>query len=389
VAVGALARPRAARAVEPALAAGATVVIGYGLAGRLLPGIVELARSRSAGGRLEQPLTYWNAEGALAAVGLVLCARLAGDRSRPAWMRAAAAAAFALLGAGVYLSYSRGAIAVTVLGLVVLVAWAPTRAQLRAAAVALACGIAAALGSAALPGVASLEGTHHTRDGLIGLAILVVLGAFAAAAAPRGDDRPLSWSRRLGPAAAVLLAAVAAGLVTAGLGERPTAEQLATGADASRLTTASSYRYEYWRIGLRAFADHPLEGLGAGSFRVLWLKERPVGETVRDTHSIEVEMAAELGLVGLLALGLLVAGVVLAGREALRRDPAAAAGACAALLAWFVHASIDWDWQMPAVSLPAIALAGVLISAGRAPTAGPAAPAPPASAARSRDRARG
>ena len=70
VAIGAL--PRAARAVEPALAAGATIVIGYGLAGRLLPDLVELDRSRSAGGRLEQPLTYWNAEGALAAVGLVL-----------------------------------------------------------------------------------------------------------------------------------------------------------------------------------------------------------------------------------------------------------------------------------------------------------------------------
>ena len=180
--------PRA-RAVEPALAAGATIVIGYGLAGRLLPGVVELARSRSAGGRLEQPITYWNAEGALAAIGLVLCARLAGDRSRPGWMRVAAAAALAPLGAGVYLSYSRGAIAVAVLGLLALVAWAPSTAQLRAAAVALAVGVLAALGTAALPGVASLEGTHETRDGLIGLAILLVLAIAAAALAPRRPRR--------------------------------------------------------------------------------------------------------------------------------------------------------------------------------------------------------
>ena len=34
---------------------------------------------RSAAGRLDQPLTYWNATGALAALGLVLCARVAGD----------------------------------------------------------------------------------------------------------------------------------------------------------------------------------------------------------------------------------------------------------------------------------------------------------------------
>ena len=96
VAVGVLRIPRvAARGRAGAGRRRSTVVIGYGLAGRLLPGLVELERSRSAGGRLEQPITYWNAEGALAAMGLVLCARLAGDRTRPGWMRAAAAAAAA------------------------------------------------------------------------------------------------------------------------------------------------------------------------------------------------------------------------------------------------------------------------------------------------------
>jgi hypothetical protein len=38
-----------------------------------------------------------------------------------------------------------------------------------------------------------------------------------------------------------------------------------------------------------------------------------------------------------------------------------AAGPCAAALVWFVHASIDWDWQLPAVTLPAIVLAGALV----------------------------
>jgi hypothetical protein len=387
VAIGTL--HRAARAVEPALAAGATVVVGYGLAGRLLPGVVELERSRGAGGRLEQPLTYWNAEGALAALGLVLCARLAGDRSRPAWMRAAAAAAFAPLCAGVYLSYSRGALAVAVLGLLALVTWAPSQAQLRAAAFALATGVLAALASAALPGVASLEGTHRTRDGLFGLAILVVLAALAAARAPRGEDGSLAWAHRLKPAVPIAIAAVVVGLVIGALGEKPTAKQLSAGANASRLSTASSYRYEYWRIGLNAFAHHPLKGLGAGGFRVQWLKERDIPETVSDTHSIEIEMAAELGVVGLISLSMLIAGVVLAGREALHRDPAAAAGACAATLAWFLHASIDWDWQMPAVSLPAIVLAGALISAAGSPTADPAAHERPAPAAPSPRRARG
>jgi hypothetical protein len=389
LAVGALSSPRTIRAVEPALAAGITVVIGYGLAGRLLPGMIELARSRGAGGRLEQPITYWNAEGALAAMGLVLCARLAGDPSRPRWMRAAAAAAAAPLGAGVYLSYSRGAIAAAVVGLVVLVAAAPTRAQLRAAAVALAVAVLAAAASAACPGVASLEGGERTRDGAIALALLIGIAAVAGLFTMRSrlPEGALRRSRRLGRVGAVVLAAAAIGLVAGGLGERPTDAQLAAGATAGRLTTTTSYRYEYWRVALRELRREPLRGLGAGGFRVAWLKQRPVAEAVRDTHSIELEMAAELGLVGLLAFVAMVGGAVVAGRDALRREPEVVAGMCAATVAWVLHASIDWDWQLPAVSLPAVILAGVMIGVA-APRADPGARPRPGPAARSPDRTR-
>jgi hypothetical protein len=47
----------------------ALVVIGYALSGRLLPGVVPPARHRARAARLEQPMTYWNATGALAAIG--------------------------------------------------------------------------------------------------------------------------------------------------------------------------------------------------------------------------------------------------------------------------------------------------------------------------------
>ena len=178
-------------------------------------------------------------------------------------------------------------------------------------------------------------------------------------ASPAGDAPPPV--RRLGAIAAVAAAAVAAGLVIGGLAERPSASELAAGAQAKRLTTVSSNRYEYWRVGLAAFADHPLRGLGAGGFRVRWLQERKIPEGVRDVHSLELEQAAELGIAGLLALCALLAGVLLAARTALRRDPGPAAGAAAAAVVWLVHASIDWDWQLPAVTLPAIVLAGALI----------------------------
>jgi O-antigen ligase len=175
-----------------------------------------------------------------------------------------------------------------------------------------------------------------------------------------GDDR-LPWPRRPAPIAIGIAAVMAIGLVVGGLSEKPSARELAAGANATRLTSVSSNRYEYWRVGLRAFGEKPLIGLGSGGFRVFWLKERSIPEAVKDVHSLELELAAELGLVGLLAFALLVAGVGMATRRALRRAPALAAGPCAALLAWFLHASIDWDWELPAVTLPALVLAAALI----------------------------
>jgi hypothetical protein len=57
---------------------------------------------------------------------------------------------------------------------------------------------------------------------------------------------------------------------------------------------------------------------------------------------------------------------------------------------WLLHASIDWDWQLPAVTLPAIVLGGALIVIGeRSPDRAaavppaPAAPTPDPSPARS------
>ena len=90
--------PETARLAEPVLAAGICVVVAEGLSERVAPWLVTLDRSISAGGRLEQPLGYWNAMGALAAIGLVLCAGVAGDPERRRRLRAAAVAAAPLLG---------------------------------------------------------------------------------------------------------------------------------------------------------------------------------------------------------------------------------------------------------------------------------------------------
>src|SRR3954470_15137253 len=179
-----LRHPLARRAAEPALALGTLLVIAYGLLDRLLPGLFHLLRSSTAEGRLEAPLTYWNAMGALAAVGAILCVRLADDPGRPRAMRAAAAAGAVPLAVGVQLSYSRGALAALGIGLLVLAALSLTRAQLTAIGVALATGIPAAIAANSLDGVRALAGSAGAResDGLTMLVILAVLCAVAAGA---------------------------------------------------------------------------------------------------------------------------------------------------------------------------------------------------------------
>jgi hypothetical protein len=375
IAIALLRDRRAARVTEPALALGALIAIGYGLLGRLLPGIVDLspARSFGAGGRLEQPITYWNAEGLLAAMGLVLCVRLAGDESRPRALRMAAAAGCPPLGMGVYLSYSRGALAVAAVGMLVLVATAPTWSQLRAAGVGVLTGAAAAASSAGFPGVASLTGTlgQRERDGAIMLAILalIVVGAWLLSARmvqaeSRGRARvgPLGGASRLRLLAGVAIACCVIGMVAGGLSERADGKQ-SPRATPSRLVSLTSLRYEYWRIGFRAFRANPVQGLGAGGFRVFWREHRRIAASTNAVHSLVLEMAAELGLVGLLLFGLLVGGVAAAGRRALASGTALAPGACAVCVVWLLHAAIDWDWQLPAVTLPALVLAGGLLAA--------------------------
>jgi hypothetical protein len=358
-------------AVEPALALGAVVVIGYGLAGRLLPGVVELHASARADGRLEQPLTYWNSEGLLAAMGLVLCARLAGDAGRPLAVRVLAAASCPVLGAGLYLSLSRGALVAAVIGLCVLLAAAPNRTQLRAIALAAAAAIIGAVASAAFPGVASLEGTLGARetDGGVVLALVfatMIAAGLAVAWMARAELRGrlgagrLRYAGRL-PAIVVALVALSfAGLLAGGLGERGEA-RVADGRTA-HLVSLKSMRYDYWRTGVAAFADRPLIGVGLGGYSVVWLRDRPVAAGALDAHSLPLETAVELGIVGLLALFAFLAGVGLAARRALR-ERELLAGAAAATSAWALQAALDWHWEMPAVTLPALVAAGALIAA--------------------------
>ena len=365
--------PRAGRLVEPALAAGALVIVGYGLSERLLPGLVRLERTPNALGRLEQPLTYWNGMGAVAAIGAVLAVRLAGDHTRAPWLRVAAAAGSVPLAVGVWLSFSRGVLAALGVGVLALIALAPDRPQLRAVAAIVFTGIVGSAAANVFAGVRGLEGAlaDREREGAIVLGALVVLCAAAGLATwwfARGErsgrlsvDR-LHLPRRAPAVAAAVIVVIGIGTVAIAARDRghpPVTE----GAEAARLRSLESNRYEYWSVALRdGFGAEPVRGLGAGGFQVAWLRHRDVPEGTKFAHSLYFNTMADLGAVGFGLLALFLGGLTAAAVRAHRVDRRPAAGPIAVVVVWAAHSAVDWDWELPAVTLFALVCAGLLLA---------------------------
>jgi O-antigen ligase/polysaccharide polymerase Wzy-like membrane protein len=122
-------------------------------------------------------------------------------------------------------------------------------------------------------------------------------------------------------------------------------------------------RPAYWKAAVADASAHPVLGSGAGSFDDFWLGHRTIGAFVEDAHSLYLETAAELGLVGLTLLGCALL-VPLSSAISRRRQPLVPVAA-AAYVTFLVHAGLDWDWEMPATTLAGLALAAALIGNAR------------------------
>jgi hypothetical protein len=353
----------ARRAAEPVLALGVAVVIGYAMSERLLPGLLHFAVSSTAEGRLEQPLTYWNAMGSLAAIGLILGARLCGDPYRPRPMRALAAAGSVLVGSGLYTTFSRGSLFEYAIGMVMLVVLCRRREQLHGAVVSVIAAVLGAGMTTPFHCVTALSGPRSTAEtqGAIVLAGIVVLSLLAAGAQlwliAHEQPGELKLPRYAAQIAGGLVVALMALAIVVGSTEKSTVQ---LGGGAGRLTALSSSRYAYWRVALDTFDQQPIRGVGAGGWSVYWLQRQGNNGFAQDAHSLPLQTMAELGLVGLAFLITLLVGAAMAGYKALRIDRPAAAAPSAVLVAWFAHSLIDWDWQMPAVTLIAFGMAGLL-----------------------------
>ena len=131
---------------------------------------------------------------------------------------------------------------------------------------------------------------------------------------------------------------------------------------ATRFTEGGGFRYDLWRIAFDEFKGSPLRGVGAGNYDTDYYRERRNPQPAPQPHSLEMQLLGELGIVGLAALLLLVAGVVWgmvrAASEPLERDRWVVVGAAGIFLAWLAHTSVDWLHNIPGLTGIALVAAG-------------------------------
>jgi O-Antigen ligase len=121
-------------------------------------------------------------------------------------------------------------------------------------------------------------------------------------------------------------------------------------------------RPRYWHVAWHEWELNRALGSGAGTFDRYWLHYRTVTSFARDAHSLYLETLAELGPIGLALLlaALLIPLLALRGG----RDPLLATAA-GAYVAFLVHTGVDWDWELPAVTLAGLACGSAMLVARR------------------------
>jgi O-antigen ligase len=362
---------------------------GYGLATRLFPerlGVFDPVASY----RLEEPLTYWNALGIFAAIGALIALGFAA-RGRGLVGCALAAATLPILLATVYFTFGRGAWVAALIGLAVAVAVDPRRLEL----------IVSALVLAPAPALAVLVSSHEhaltrtdaplaaaTHEGhRLALYVLLLVAVEALVAVGLAlAQRRVAPSRTVrlafgGALALIVLAALLAAFVHYGgpvalarkgynsFTTTTTSQTSPVNLNKRLFTFSGSHRSELWKAAWEDYKANPVLGSGPGTYEQYWLQHRQIQHKVRDAHNLYLEVLAELGPIGL-ALLLLALGAPLAAGIAARGHPLAPP-ALAAYIAYLVHAAVDWDWEMSAVTLAALVCGAALLAAGNTREAPP------------------
>jgi O-antigen ligase len=377
-----LGRPGARRRAVLGIALGLAVVVVAAFLVRTLPDVFHVAHGPIERRRAAFPLTYWNALGLMAALTVVAGLHVASSREHVV-LRLLGAAVVPIAVALLVLTFSRGAIAVAVLGVVVYAVLTHGRRTL--------AGLLATVPTAAVAAVIAYDShLDPLRRGAVGdghRALGVVLACAAGAvlirlalvfvidrrrsAGPAGYPAALPrWLQ--GALAGVLVVAVVV-VVASGVAsdayDKFTEAHVSATDTRQRLTQLSgSGRDDAWRVALDTWGDAPVRGSGAGTYATYWSADRPTLQTLFDGHSLYLETMGELGLIGLVLLIVPLALILerLLRRFRRRRDPLYAALFAMAVV-WLVHAAIDWDWEMPATAAWLFLAGGAVLARDRPP----------------------
>ena len=372
-------RPQSYRSLLYGAAAGITVVSAYSLATRLFP--ERLGQfDPIAGYRLSAPVGYWNALGILVVLGVILVLGIAVRGHLAAGVLAAAS--LLVLVPTLYFTFSRGAFLALAAGLAFTLFVDPRRLRFGLAALALsvcpAVAVVAARRSDPLTDAATASLTAVSRDGhRLALLLLVLAGVQVIVLVTfrlveRRVHVPARVMRAMTAGALIIgVAGLIAGVVRAG-GPDEIADRVHDGffdrsppsALNDRLFSISSNgRADLWSVAWRSFEDDPVLGTGPGTYEIAWLRERPDGQKVRDAHSLYAESLAELGVGGTVLIAAVLVLPFGALRLARRRSLVPVAGG--AYVALLVHAGLDWDWEMAAVTGTGLLCGVAMLAASR------------------------
>lgn len=371
----------------------AIVIGGYAMGVAVLVG-VHVNRALAGGdpaayflfGRLASPIDYSNALSALVLAAFWPAALLASRRGVPPVVRGIMLAAAGLLLDTAILAESRTTLVAAPVALLVYVLVVPNRlrAVLALVPVVVVCGLSAQklldVYLAVFRGEHVSSTLHDARLAIArGVVALFFVGALAGFV-----DRAVTVPARLVRSASIVAVAVAALIFVVGAagavvaygnpvhGVRVGWRHFTSNRDdygrVHLLSGLGSNRYDMWRSATLQFLRHPIGGVGSDNYGAGYLLDRHTAEEPLYPHSIELRVPAETGLVGVVLFG----GFLGVGVLALRRaragssDATRAAGAAAAmvLVYWLVHGSVDWFWEIPALTGPAIAAFALAIRTG-------------------------
>jgi hypothetical protein len=334
--------------------------------------------------RLNAPIGYINGTAGLLVMGIWPWLAYAETAPRRV-LRAAALAGAALIAGPLVLTQSRAVIPAMALSAALVLLCAPERTRravnlmIAGASVALALPWTLAVYSTGGVMARSLSPGHGLLRSAAAAMLLTALGAglvhfalsgLAARVAPQRRQRAQQLLGR-----ALVVASIASIGVGSVLGAPWVSRQyrsftaLHVNQDASvRFIDASGFRYDLWRVAVREFRSRPFGGLGAGNYDVEYYRLRNNPEYVLVPHSLELQMAAELGIGGVLAL-LLFCGAIVSSGFARRgtlasEDRMIRLAALGMFVAWLVDTSVDWLYDIPGLTGMAIVAAALLVAPG-------------------------